>query len=42
MARLATFQWHSPLPTSVDEVLVIEEQPSRASRSGGPGVSPAR
>ncbi|MET0773226.1 MAG: hypothetical protein ABWZ82_09090 [Candidatus Limnocylindrales bacterium] len=29
MARLATFQWHSPPPTSVDEVLVIEEQLAR-------------
>jgi hypothetical protein len=29
VARLATFQWHSPPPTSVDEVLVIEEELAR-------------
>jgi hypothetical protein len=26
VARLATFRWHSPPPTSVDEVLVIEDE----------------
>jgi hypothetical protein len=29
MARRATFLWHSPPPTSVDEVLVIEEEFAR-------------